>query len=87
MESMMEFVREYLDGARSRLDFDLDFNHCLSQNYPKMERENIELAECFSFYLAEEGIDKVGGLSDAQHKKLIKKQFGEFLSAMSDGLY
>jgi len=77
----------YLNGELSRLDFDLDFNHYLIKHYPKMEQENIELADCFNFYLAEEGFDKVKGLSDAKHKALIRKQFGEFESAMHDGLY
>jgi len=83
----MEYVQEYLSGERSRLDFDLDFNHYLIQNYPKMERENAELAGCFNYYLAEQGIDKAGGLSDVQHKRLIRKQFAEFESAMRDGIY
>ena len=84
---MMKFVQEYLDGERNRMDFDLDFNHYLITYYPKMERENRDLAECFNFYLAEEGFDRAGGLSDAQHKKLIKKQFSEFEAAMHDGIY
>ena len=84
---MMEFVQGYLDGAHSRMDFDLDFNHYLITHYPKMERENRDLAECFNFYLAEEGFDRAGGLSDAQHKRLIKKQFSEFEAAMRDGMY
>jgi len=84
---MIAFVKEYLTGERSRLDFDLDFNHYLITYYPKMERENRDLAECFNFYLAEEGFDRTKGLSDAQHKKLIRKQFNEFEAAMHDGLY
>jgi len=52
-----------------------------------MERENRDLAECFNFYLAEEGFDRTKGLSDAQHKKLIRSQFNEFEAAMHDGLY
>jgi len=86
MEYMIEFVREYLDGESSRMDFDLDFNHYLIKHYPKMERQNAELAKCFYFYLAEEGFDQAAGLSDASHKKLFRKQFAEFESAMRDGL-
>jgi len=83
---MMEFVQEYLDGKMDRLSFDLDFIHYLIKHYPKMDRENAELAECFNFYLAEEGFDQAQNLTDANHKKLIKKQFNEFKSAMEDGL-
>ena len=83
---MMAFVQKYLDGEMDRLGFDLDFYHYLNKHYPKMEREGGELADCFSFYLAEEGIDQADDLSDAGHKKLIRKQFKEFKAAMSDGL-
>ena len=51
-----------------------------------MERKSAKLAECFAFYLSEEGIDRTVGLSDAKHKALIRKQYKEFLSAMNDGL-
>jgi len=87
LDFMIEFVRDYLDGKSGRLDFDLDFNYYLKQNYSKMERANPDLAECFLFYLAEEGYDKSESLSDKEHKKLIRRQFKEFISAMSDGLY
>lgn len=87
MEFMIAFVREYLDGKCSRMDFDLDFNNYLIENYPKMERQNAEIADCFYFYLAEEGLDKSDGLSDSAHRKLIKKQLAEFESAMRDGIY
>jgi hypothetical protein len=87
MKFMIEFVQDYLSGERSRLDWDLDFIHYLIQNYPKMEKENSELADCFNFYLAEQGFDKGEGLSDAQHKKLIKKQFAEFETVMHDGMF
>ena len=83
----MDFVQEYLDGENERLFFDLDFIHYLSENYPKMERQNQELAECFCFYLAEQGFDKSRGLTDDEHKALIREQFDEFKSIMDDGLY
>lgn len=82
---MMTFVQEYLDGQRSRLDFDLDFSHYLIKHYAKMEQADTELAECFNFYLAEEGFDRALGLPDSQHKKLMRKQFNEFKAAMEDG--
>jgi hypothetical protein len=85
-EFMFEFVQDYLDGKSERLDFDLDFNHYLIQHYPKMERENPYIADCFSFYLSEEGQDRSEGLSDAEHKKLIRRQFKEFKSALRDGI-
>ena len=50
-----------------------------------MERKNRDLADCFYFYLAEQGFDQGQGLSDGDHKKLIRKQFEEFKAAMRDG--
>ena len=84
---MMNFVQEYLDGAMDRISWDLDFNHYLIQHYPKMERENRELADCFYYYLAEKGHDQGDDLSDSENKKHIRKQWREFKAAMADGIY
>jgi hypothetical protein len=84
-EIMMAFVQDYLDGTISRMDFDLDFSHMLMTYYGKMERENSDLAECFNFYIAEEGFDQTESFTDVQHKKLIRRQFNEFNAAMRDG--
>ena len=86
-EFMMNFVQAYLDGERSRMDFDLDFSHYLMKHYAKMERANRNLAECFNFYLAVEGFDHTEGVSNDQHKKLIQKQFTEFKAALRDGFF
>ncbi|SEP42119.1 hypothetical protein [Propionispora vibrioides] len=84
---MLDYVQSYLDGERSRMDFDLDFSYCLIKHYSKMEKANRALAECFNFYIAEEGFDQAEGLSDAQHKKLIQKQFNEFNAVLRDGFF
>ena len=84
---MITFVQDYLDGKTDRLSWDLDFSHYLMQHYPKMERENSELAEFFNFYLAEQGFDEGVGLPDDEHKKLIREQFLLFKDAVSDGFY
>lgn len=84
-EFMIEFVQDYLDGSTDRLGWDLDFCHYLMKHYPKMERENSELAECFNFYLAEQGFDEGVGLSDTEHKLLIQRQFDKFNEALRDG--
>ena len=83
---MIGFVLDYINGVNSRLDFELDFDHYFIEHYPKMERENPELADCFAYYLSEEGQDKAHGLSDAEHKKLIIKQYNEFMSALEGGI-
>lgn len=86
-ELMFAFVQEYLDGQMSRMSFDLDFDHYLIQYYPAMERLNPDMAGCFAYYLSEQGIDVSDGLSDTQHKQLIRKQWKEFTAALSDGLW
>ena len=84
---MTEFVLDYINGKSDRLDFDLDFNHYLIEHYPKMERENAELADCFAFHLAEQGFDQGISLSDDEHKKLIIRQWNEFNSVISDDIW
>jgi len=83
---MIAFVQDYLHGKTDRLDWDLDFSHYLMQQYSKMERENSEMAECFNFYLAEQGFDQGIGLNDDEHKKLIREQFMLFNDACRDGI-
>lgn len=83
---MIAFVQDYLKGYSTRLDFDLDFDHYLIKHYPKMERENSAVAECFYFYLSEQGVDCSDDISDSEHKELIHRQFNEFQAALSDGL-
>ena len=85
-EYMINFVQDYLNGKTDSPGWDLDFNHCLNHHYPKMKRESRDLAECFNFYLAEEGFDQGIGLNDNEHKKLIRKQLREFKATMRDGL-
>lgn len=84
---MISYVQDYLDGETERMFFDMDFNHYLIEHYPRMEQENPDQAECFAYYLSEEGIDRCDGLSNSEHKKLIQRQFDEFQAAMRDGLY
>jgi hypothetical protein len=82
---MMSFVQDYLGGKTNRMGFDLDFNYYLMQNYRKMEREDPDMAEAFNFCLAENGSDLCAGLSDGEHKKLIRRQFRELKAIARDG--
>ena len=86
LESMMAFFQEYLGGKIDRMDFDLSFNDFLVQSYPKMARQSRGIADCFVFYLSEEGYAQTLGMTDSDHKKLIRKQFSEFKSALRDGI-
>jgi len=84
---MMNFVKEYLDGKMERMGFDLDFNYYLIEHYPRMEYENSDIAECFYFYLSQEGFDHAENLADHEHKKLILKQWNEFNAVTKNGLF
>jgi len=82
---MMNFVRSYLDGQMTRLDFELDFQTELLNRYKKMAREDKEYAEVFNEWIAEDGVDAGDGLSDAAFKRLITKQYKEVLGIVADG--
>ncbi len=85
VEFMVAFVQEYLNGETERYFFDMDFNHYLIKHYRTMERYDPDLAQCFVFYLSEEGVDRSEDLSDGEHKKLIRRQFKKFMAAWRDG--
>lgn len=84
---MFDFVKDYLDGNMQRMFFDLDFDYYFIQYYPAMQRKDPEMAECFAYYLSEQGVDISDGLSDSQHKKLIRRQWKQFNDALDDGLF
>jgi len=83
IDFMMNYVKLYLDGKLSRMEFELDFNYYLMQHYDKMAREHREFAEAFYYYVSECGFDK----SDIQFKKLIRKQYREVMDAAQTGLF
>jgi hypothetical protein len=83
---MIAYVEDYLRGDTERLFFDLDFHYYLRMYYPAMERRNPYLADCFVYYLCEEGVDLAENLSDDEHKCLIRRQFEKFSDALRDGL-
>lgn len=51
-----------------------------------MQRQDPDMAECFVYYLSEQGVDVSGGLSDDRHKNLIRRQWEQFTQAMDDGV-
>ena len=82
---MIKFVQDYINGLNDRLNWDLDFSHYLIQHYHKMKRENPDIADCFLFYLSEQGFDCAEGLADDEHKMFISKQLGLFFDAVNNG--
>ena len=85
IDFMMEYVKDYLDGRMERWAFDLDFDHHIITRYEKMENENPEYAEAYGYYISECGVDRGDDLSDADHKKLLRKQYKQLLDLVDDG--
>ena len=82
---MMEMVKTYLSGKTPRYIFELDFQTEILARYKKMVKEHKEYAELFYDLLSEGGVDAGDGLSDAEFKQLIRKQYNEVKSIVDDG--
>ena len=87
IDFMMKMVKEYLSGKTPRYIFELDFQTEILARYKKMAREHREYAELFYDLLSEGGVDAGDGLSDAEFKRLIRKQYNEVKSIAYDGFY
>jgi hypothetical protein len=85
IDFMMEMVNTYLSGKMPRYIFELDFQTEILSRYKKMVREHREYAELFYDLLSEGGIDAGDGLSDAEFKRLIRRQYNEVKSIAEDG--
>ena len=82
---MMNLVNDFLNDRISRLDMELDFNYELTERFPKMKREHREYAEVIFDYLSVDGVDAGDSLSDAEFKKLIRRQFKEVKDIVKSG--
>lgn len=75
IDYMMELVNEFLSGKTPRHIFELDFQTEILDRYKKMARENRGYAEYFYDMLSECGVDAGDNLSDAEFKRLIRRQY------------
>ncbi len=75
----LKMVKAYLDGQMERIDFELDFPYEVEKRYRKMCHEDAEYADMMYYYLIECGTDRADGLSDADFRELIQKQYLEIL--------
>ncbi len=87
IDFMMRMVKSYLSGETPRYIFELDFQTEILARYKKMVRENKAFAELFYDQLSETGVDLGDGLSDAEFKSLIRKQFNSVKDMEGDGFY
>ena len=85
IDFMMGMVKDYVSGKMPRYIFELDIQSEILARYKKMAREHREYSEVFYDWIIENGVDAGGGLSDAEFKKLIRKQFNEVKSIVKDG--
>jgi len=83
---MIDYVKDFIEGRIERWEFDLDYSAHMIERYPKMEREDPQLADCFACYIDEQGFEEGQSLPDDKYKKLIKMRFEQFMSVFEDGI-
>jgi len=82
---MMDMTKSFLDGEIDCISYWLDFPYEIEKRYRKMVREDRDYAELIFDYLVEEGTNKYDDLTDAQFKKLIRKQYKYIKEVASEG--
>lgn len=87
IDFMMNMTKEFLSGKIDAISYTLDFPHELEQRYKKMHREDDDYCELIYECLYEEGIDLYNELSDADFKKLIRKQYNYIKKIEKEGFY
>jgi len=82
---IMDMTKSFLDGEIDSISYWLDFPYEIEKRYRKMVREDRDYAELIYDYLVEEGTDKYNDLTEAQFKKLIRKQYKYIKDVASEG--
>ena len=82
---IMDMAKSFLDGEIEIIDFYLDFPYEIEKRYLKMAREDREYAELIFDCLVEEGTHTYDELSEAQFKRLIRKQYKYIKDVASEG--
>ncbi|OLN29499.1 hypothetical protein [Desulfosporosinus metallidurans] len=82
---VMDMTKSFLDGEINCMSYFLDFPYEVEKRYRKMVREDRDYADLILECLVEEGTDKFNELSDAQFKRLIKKQYKYIKDVASEG--
>jgi len=82
---IMDMTKSFLDGEIDCISYYLDFPYEVEKRYRKMVREDSEYAELIFDFLLEEGTNKYDDLSDAQFKRLIRKQYKYIKEVASEG--
>lgn len=78
-------TKSYLDGEIDCIDYALDLPYELKNRYNKMAREHREYAELIYDCLLVEGAAQYDSLTDAQFKRLIRKQYKYIIGVVKEG--
>jgi len=84
IDFLMNMTKSFLDGKIDCMTYFLDFPYEVETRYRKMLREDREYADLILECLVEEGTDQFNKLSDAEFKKLIRKQYKYILDVASE---
>jgi hypothetical protein len=84
---MMNMTKEYLSGKLDIIAYSLDFPYELDKRYRKMHREDDDYCDLIYECLYEEGVALYNELSDAEFKKLIRKQYNYIKKIAREGFW
>ena len=87
IDFVMSMTKSFLDGETDCMSYFLDFPYEVETRFRKMVREDRDYAELILDCLVEEGTDRFNELSDAQFKKLIRKQYKYIKDVVNEGFY
>jgi len=87
IDYMMNMTKDYLSGKIDIIDYTLDFPYELDQRYQEINREDDDY--CYLIYecLYKEGVALHNELSDAEFKKLIRKEYNYIKKIAKEGFY
>jgi hypothetical protein len=87
IDFMMNMTKEFLSGKIDGISYSLDFPYELDKRYKKMHREDDDYCELIYECLYEECIAIFNKLSDAEFKKLVRKQYNYIKQIAKEGFY
>jgi hypothetical protein len=87
IDFMMELTKDFLDGKIDGVRYSLDFEYYLEKRYKEMQKEDNDYCDLIYECLYEEGVTLYNELSDAEFKKLIRKQYNYIKKIAREGFW
>lgn len=87
IDYMMNMTKDFLSGKIDDITYTLDFPYELEKRYKKTNGEDEDYCELIYECLYEEGIALYNNLSDAEFKKLIRKQYNYIRQIAKEGFF